>query len=82
MAGNRDTAWLGWVLLLPMTASRDNQVPTIVLNQLDILTDLHCHPVVAFDQHSQDNYYSCRKKVYHHSGKTAKDPSPRHDCAA
>ena len=64
MAGNRDTPWLGWVLVLPVTASRGNQVPTIRLNQLDKLTDLHCHPVVAFDQHSQDNDYRCRQEKY------------------
>ncbi len=64
MAGNRDTAWLGWVLVLPVTASRGNQVPTILLNQLDNLTDLHCHPVAVFDQCSQDNYYGCRQEKY------------------
>ena len=60
MAGNRDTAWLGWVLVLPVTAFRGNQVPTILLNQLDNLTDLHFHPVAAFDQYSPDNDYRCR----------------------
>ena len=42
MAGNRDAAWFGGVLVLPVTASRGNQVPTIVLDQLDDLTNLHC----------------------------------------
>ena len=64
MTGNRDTAWFGGVLVLPVTASRGNQVPTILLNQLDNLTDLHCHPVVAFNQHSQDHYCSCRQEKY------------------
>jgi hypothetical protein len=41
-ASNCDTARFGWVLVLPVTASRGNQVPTIFFNQLDDLTNLHC----------------------------------------
>ena len=58
MAGNRDTTWLGWVLVLSVTTSRGDQIPTVVLNQFDSLTNLHCHRPALFILCSGDDHYS------------------------
>lgn len=50
MTGDRDTAWFGWVLVLVVTTSRGNQIPTILLNQLDDFTDLHGHSSAGVHQ--------------------------------
>lgn len=49
MTGNRDTAWFRWVLVLSVTASRGNQIPTIFLNQLEDLRTfiaIRLHPSI------------------------------------
>ncbi len=41
VTGNGDSPWFMRVLVLPVTATRYNQVPTIRLNELDNITHLH-----------------------------------------
>ena len=42
MTRYRDTAKLGRMFILPMTASRYNQMPAIIFYQFDNITNLHC----------------------------------------
>jgi hypothetical protein len=46
VTGNRDSAWLGGVLVLPMAALHNHQIPAIVFYQLDNVTNLHCRFVL------------------------------------
>jgi hypothetical protein len=76
MTGNRDAARLGWMLILPVTASSGNQIPTISLNQLDDFTDLHRHLAVPFDQGSRDNHCGSHLRVYHYLDESARAIPP------
>src|SRR3970040_157972 len=45
MASNRDPAQLREVLVLPMAAFRRDQIPAVIFNEFDNITDFHRHPV-------------------------------------
>lgn len=64
MPGNRDTAWLGRVLVLAVTTSLGNQVPTILLNQLDDFADLHVRSSADAHLCSRDNRRSRPPEKY------------------
>jgi len=41
MAGDSDTAWLCMVFVLAVTAAGGNNIPAIILNHFDYITNFH-----------------------------------------
>ena len=64
MTGNCDTTWFGWVLVLPVAASRGNQIPAIFFNQLDDFPNRHRHSALPIGQCSRDPCSAHRLRKY------------------
>jgi hypothetical protein len=41
ISGNSNPTWLGWMLVLAMTAAGGNKIPTIIFDCPDYITNLH-----------------------------------------
>jgi hypothetical protein len=84
MTGHRDTTWFRRVLVLPVTASRGNQIPTIFFYQLDDFTNLYCHSACSIPHMlmRQPQQQLPPEKVDHHLDESAKTILPKRGSAA